>query len=101
MNNTNPISVTYSDEKLWILVEEYITMQRKDFTFKGVCDYILYRAMEEERTKGDGLYESDQLAQNDCVRVNCILQRIINEQRIACVSGRLDAFVDDTKFEKK
>lgn len=35
-NNTNPISVTYSDEKLRILVEEYITMQRKEFTFKGV-----------------------------------------------------------------
>ena len=27
--NTNPISVTYTDEKLRILVEEYITMQKK------------------------------------------------------------------------
>lgn len=26
----------YPDEKLRILVEEYITMQKKQFTFKGV-----------------------------------------------------------------
>lgn len=50
--NAQPISVTYSDEKLRILIEEYITMQRKEFTFKGVCSYILHRAMEEERTEG-------------------------------------------------
>lgn len=40
--NTNPIAVTYSDEKLRILVEEYITQQKNEFTFKGVCAYILY-----------------------------------------------------------
>lgn len=81
--NNNPISVTYSDEKLRILVEEYITMQRKEFTFKGVCDYILYRVIEEERTKGNGLYERDQLAPGDSERVRKILGRIVAEQRIA------------------
>lgn len=83
MMNNNPISVTYSNEKLRILVEEFITMQRKDFTFKGVCSFILYRAMEEERTKGDGLYESDELAPADCGRVSEILNKIIEENRIA------------------
>lgn len=33
----NPISVTYSDSKLRILVEEYITMQKHDFTFMSLC----------------------------------------------------------------
>ena len=41
--NNKSISVTYTDEKLRILVEEYITMQKKEFTFKGVCPYFLYR----------------------------------------------------------
>lgn len=58
-------------------------MQRKDFTFKGVCSYILYRAMEEERTKGNGLYESDQLAPDDSERVSKILKKIEAEQRIS------------------
>ena len=81
--NTNPISVTYSDEKLRILVEEYITMQKKDFTLKGVCSFILYRAMEEERTKCDGLYESDQLNPVDNERVSKILDKIVADGRIA------------------
>lgn len=75
--------MTYSDEKLRILVEEYITMQKTEFTFKDVCSYILYRAMEEERTKGNGLYESDQLAPEDSERVSKILKKIEAEQRIS------------------
>lgn len=57
----NPIQIDYSDAKLRILVEEYITMQRRDFTFRGVCDFVLYRAMEEGRTAGQTLYESNEL----------------------------------------
>lgn len=36
-----PISVTYSDERLRTLVEEFITMQKHEFTFKEVCSYVL------------------------------------------------------------
>ena len=90
MTNNNPISVTYSDEKLRILVEEYITMQRKEFPFKGVCSYILYRAMEENCTKGDGLLESDQLQVDDQNRLRIILEAVVKEERII-VSGR-DAY---------
>lgn len=38
---SNSISVTYSDAKLRILVEEYITQQKSGFTLKGVCSYVL------------------------------------------------------------
>ena len=37
----NAISVTYTDQQLRILIEEFIAMQRSEFTFKGVCSYIL------------------------------------------------------------
>jgi hypothetical protein len=37
MNNNTSISVTYSDSKLRILVEEYITMQKHEFIFSGLC----------------------------------------------------------------
>lgn len=37
MNNNTAISVTYSDSKLRILVEEFITMQKHEFTFSGLC----------------------------------------------------------------
>lgn len=37
----NPIQVNYTDQQLRILIEEFIAMQRSEFTFKGVCSYIL------------------------------------------------------------
>lgn len=88
----NPISVTYTDQQLHILIEEFIAMQRGEFTFKGVCSYILYRAMEEERTVGSKIYESNLLESKDCDRVSGILEKIVGE-------GRIEK--DETKFIKK
>ncbi len=76
------ISVTYTDQNLRVLIEEFIAMQRSEFTFKGVCSYILYRAMEEGRTANNGIYESDQLNQKDIERVSIILDKIVAEGRI-------------------
>ena len=100
--NTNPISVTYSDEKLRILVEEYITMQKKEFNFKDVCSFILYRAMEEERTASKGLYESNKLSPDDCERVSEILKKIIFEHRLLVSEGvkaNKVPFADDEQFK--
>ena len=83
MANNNHITVTYSDEKLRILVEEYITQQRTSFTLKSVCSYVLYWAMENGHTTGAVLFESDQLAQTDGDRINGLLQKIVGEGRIA------------------
>lgn len=79
----NPISINYSDEKLRILVEEYITQQKGSFTLKGVCSYILYWAMEDGHTTGVGLFESNQLAKVDRDRISCVLEKIASEGRIA------------------
>lgn len=94
---TTPISVKYSDSKLRILVEEYITMQKHDFTFKSLCSYVLYRAMEEEKTANEGLYESNQLSPVDCERISIILRKIVKEGRLTCGT---ETFVDDTQFVK-
>ena len=80
----NAISITYTDANLRILVEEYIAMQRSEFTLKGVCTYILYRAMEDDKTANNGIYESNQLEQKDSKRVSVILDKIATEGRIAC-----------------
>ena len=94
---TNPIAVKYSDSKLRILVEEYITIQKHDFTFKSLCSYVLYRTMEEEKTENTGLYESNQLSPADCERISDILRKIVEEGRITCSS---ESFADDTQFAK-
>ena len=96
-NNTTSIQVTYSSERLRILVEEFITMQKHDFTFKSLCSYVLYRAMEEEKTANTGLYESNQLSPADCERISNILRKIVKEGRLTCGT---DTIVDDTQFVK-
>ena len=35
--STTAIQITYSEERLRTLVEDYITMQKHDFTFKDIC----------------------------------------------------------------
>lgn len=98
MNTTsNTISVTYSDERLRTLVEEFITMQKHEFTFKDLCSYVLYWAKEEGKTATSGLYESNQLNAADCERMCVVLRKIVNEGRISCGT---DSIADDTQFVK-
>ena len=97
MTINNSIQITYSDERLRTLVEEYITMQKHEFTFNSLCSYILYWAKEEGETTNTGLYESDELDAADCERISVILRKIIGEGRIVC---EVNAFADDTMFVK-
>lgn len=96
-NNNTAITITYSDQRLRILVEEYITMQKHEFTFSGLCSYVLYWAKEEGKTANTGLYESNQLCPADCERISGILRKIVNEGRLTCGT---DSFADDTQFVK-
>lgn len=83
MMANNTISINHSDEKLRILVEEFITQQRLSFTLQGVCSYVLYWAMEGGHTSRTGLYESNQLCEFDCDRIRQVLSKIAGEGRIA------------------
>ena len=48
-NNNTPVSVIYTDAELRNLVEEFITQQKTEFTLKGVCSYVLYWAVEDDK----------------------------------------------------
>ena len=85
----NPIEVNYSNEKLRILVEEYITQQRSSFSLDGVCSYVIYWAKEDGYTTNVGLYESDRLSQADCDRIGGVLDKIVREGRITAAGDDL------------
>ena len=91
MTNDKPISVTYSDAKLRLLVEEYITQQRSTFTLKGACSYVLYWAMEDGNTDKGGqvIYESAQMSPSDCDRVRVILEEIVHEGRLSATNDEV------------
>lgn len=93
MNNNNSITITYSNDRLRTLVEEYITMQKHEFTFKDLCSYVLYWAKEEGKTANTSLYESDQIVDDDCERLNVILQKIICEGRVTVATSNKTKYI--------
>ena len=72
------ISINYSDEKLRILVEEYIAQQWKVFSFQGLCSYILYWAKEDNLAPHD----SYNMTESDIERVRVILDSIVKDGRL-------------------
>ena len=97
MSPNNPITLTYSDAELRILVEEFVVQQKKEFTFRSMCSFILYWAMEEGKTVGNGnnIREGYELQESDQERVSHILESIAKDGRIAIAHG------DNNRFEIK
>ena len=97
MASVNPIALAYTDSELRTLVEEFIFQQKQEFTFKSLCSFILYWAMEEGKTVGNGsaVRESNELHESDQDRVRHILESIVKDGRIAIIHG------DDNRFEIK
>ena len=84
------MSVTYTDSELRNLVEEYITQQKSEFTFKGVCSYILYWAVEDGKVAdGNNLIQSDKLIQTVQDKVMSILKSIMADGRIVATSSEI------------
>lgn len=88
MATNTPISLTYSDSELRTLVEEYIAQQKSEFTFKGLCSYIIYWAMEDGKMANPdkAMLPSYELQPSDQERVKSKLDAIGHDGRIA-VSG--------------
>lgn len=84
---SNSISVTYTDCELRNLVEEYITQQKSGFTLKGVCSYVLYWAVEDDKVaQGHSLIESNAISNADQQRVKRLLEAVVTDGRIVSVS---------------
>lgn len=89
-NNNKPVSVTYTDAELRNLIEEYITQQKTEFTLKGVCSYILYWAVEDDKVaQGNSLIESNEISNADQKRVKRILEAVVADGRIANIGDEL------------
>ena len=94
MASVNPIALAYTDSELRTLVEEFIFQQKKEFTFESLCSFILYWAMEEGKTAGNGsaVREINVLQESDQDRVRLILESIVKDGRIAIAHGGNNRF---------
>ena len=81
------MSVTYTDAELRNLVEEYITQQKAEFTLKGVCSYVLYWAVEDDKVaQCNSLIESNAISNAGQDRVKRLLEADVTDGRIVSVS---------------
>lgn len=92
MTQTNPIKISYTDARLRVLVEEYITQRRCSFTLKDVCSYILYWAIEEGKAtqSGDSLIDGETICQEDSERICRFINQIVSEGRLAVQGERFN-----------
>lgn len=92
IRSQKPIAVNYSDETIRILVEEYLTQQQCAFSLKGVCNYVLYWAMEDGKaTHADNaLYDGNTICHDDCDHISQVLARIAREGRIAAYGEQFE-----------
>lgn len=86
-DNTFPIN--YTDAEVRNLVEEFLIQQKSEFSLKGVCSFVLYWAMEDDRlAKPQGtLLQVKELQPSDQDRVLSALESIVHDGRIAVVPG--------------
>ena len=90
----NPISVEYTDYELRNLVEEYITQQKSGFTLKGVCSYVLYLAVEDDKVaQGHSLIVGNTISNADQQRVKRLLEAVVQDGRIAAPTGDVMLYV--------
>lgn len=82
-----PVSVTYTDAELRNIVEEYITQQKSEFTLKGVCSYVIYWTVEDDKVAdANSIIGRNEIHPNDQKRVKHILDAIIKDGRITTAS---------------
>ena len=81
------MSVTYTNSKLRSLIEEYITQHKNVITLKGVCSYVLYWAVEDNKVVDEEskLFDGNELHLCDQNRIQFILESIVKDGRIAVV----------------
>lgn len=65
----------------------YITQQKSYITLKGVCSYVLYWAVEDDKAaQGHSLIESNAISNADQQRVKRLLEAVVTVGRIVSVS---------------
>lgn len=93
-NNNNQVSVTYTDSELRNLVEEYIAQQKSGFTLKGVCSYVLYWAVEDDKVaQCNSLIVGNTINNADQDRVKRLLEAVVQDGRIAAPTGDVMLYV--------
>lgn len=98
-----PVPVTYTDEELNKMISDYIADIKTEFTYNGICSYVVTKAVEEDKVEGapHTKYTRNELSVKDGYRVSRILWEKIWAKEIFIIFGKnpyMAHLNDDTRF---
>ena len=85
----NPVPVTYTAEELWKKIDEFIKVVNTEFSFKGVCQYIVDCAIKEGKVRDPEhtQYSSRELNPLSSIEVSKYLWELIWAKHIYIAFG--------------
>lgn len=83
--NYGPVPITYTNNELCKLIDDYISQVKGEFTYKNLCGYIVAKAKEEAKVEGapHTEYSSSELS----VTAGYDVSRILWDKILRCQEG--------------
>ena len=87
--NPNPVPVTYTQEELRQVLESYLKEVDTEFSFRGICSYIVDKAIKEGKVRDAShtQYSSREMNPLSAIEVSKCLWELIWDKRIFIAFG--------------
>lgn len=99
----NPVPVTYTQEELNQVIEDFLKGGTTEFSFRGLCSYIVEKAIKEGKVPNAShtQYGSRELNPSSAIEVSKCLWELIWDKRIFIAFGEnpyVARCAGDTRF---
>lgn len=85
--NPNPVPVTYTQEELKQVIDDYLNDVATEFSFRGLCSYIRDKAIAEGKVRDAShtQYSSREMSPLSAIEVSKCLWELIWEKNLHCL----------------
>ena len=87
--DSNPVPVTYTTEELAKVIEEYLKDITTEFSFRGICSYIVEKAIKDGKVRNSSntQYSSRLMNPLSAIEVSKYLWKLIWDKKIYIAFG--------------
>lgn len=101
--DSNPVPVTYTQEELRQVIDNYLKDVTTEFSFRGLCSYIIDKAIAEGKVPNAShtQYSSREITPLSAIEVSKYLWELIWDKKIFIAFGEnlyVARYVGDTRF---
>lgn len=101
--DSNPVPVTYTQEELRLVIDDYLNDVTLEFSFRGICSYIIDKAITEGKVPDAShtQYSSREMSPLSAIEVSKYLWELIWDKKIFIAFGEnlyMAHYAGDTRF---